>query len=164
MTLPRNRGTETEPLAVVLVSGGLDSCVCLAVARQRYQPAVLHVNYGQRTEARELAAFEAIADHYAISRRLIANIGYLKEIGGSSLVDPTLPVPVGLPAGAGIPPTYVPFRNAHFLSIGVSWAEVLGAEALFIGAVEEDSSGYPDCTEDFYRKFGAAHDYYGVRP
>jgi 7-cyano-7-deazaguanine synthase len=148
---------------VVLVSGGLDSCVCLAVARQTHRTAVLHVSYGQRTAARELAAFHAIADHYGIQQRLIADIGYLQEIGGSSLVDPALPVPAELSTGPEVPLTYVPFRNAHFLSIGVSWAEVLSARDLFIGAVEEDSSGYPDCTEQFYRSFGAAVAH-GTRP
>ena len=152
-----------NPLAVVLVSGGLDSCVCLAEAQRRFTTAALHANYGQRTEARELRAFQAIADHYGISRRLVTDIGFLKEIGGSSLVDPSLPLSEGLPTGSTVPLTYVPFRNAHLLSVGVSWAEVLGAEVLFIGAVEEDSSGYPDCTAEFFRRFGAAVDV-GTRP
>ncbi len=117
---------------------------------------MLHVNYGQRTEARELHAFNELADYYGVNRRLVADIGYLHEIGGSSLVDPQQPVEQGLPDdGAGPPSTYVPFRNAHILSIGVSWAEVIGAEVLFIGAVEQDSSGYPDCTMEFYRLFAA---------
>jgi 7-cyano-7-deazaguanine synthase len=115
----------------------------------------LHVSYGQRTEARELQAFQAIADHYGITARLVANIGYLKEIGGSGLVDEALPLPTGLPRERKVPITYVPFRNAHLLCIAVSWAEVIGATAVFIGAVEEDSSGYPDCREEFYRLFGA---------
>jgi 7-cyano-7-deazaguanine synthase len=145
-----------RPLAVVLVSGGLDSCVCLAEARIDHDVAVLHVSYGQRTQSRELRAFGAIADHYGVDRRLVADVAYLKEIGGSSLLDPARPVETGLPDRAGVPSTYVPFRNAHLLCIGVSWAEVLCAEALFIGAVEEDSSGYPDCTEMFYETFAAA--------
>jgi 7-cyano-7-deazaguanine synthase len=145
-----------KPLAVVLLSGGLDSCVSLALARREYEPAVLHLNYGQRTEARELQAFNAIADHYGLDRRLVVDVAYLKQIGGSSLTDPSRPVEVELPAPGGVPGTYVPFRNAHLLSLGVSWAEVLGAAALFIGAVEEDSSGYPDCTEEFFRRFEAA--------
>jgi 7-cyano-7-deazaguanine synthase len=143
-------------LAVVLVSGGLDSCVCLAEARLEHETAVLHVSYGQRTEGRELQAFHAIADHYGIAQRLAVDIGYLKEIGGSSLLDAAQGVEESLPAAGLIPSTYVPFRNAHILSIGVSWAEVLRAKALFIGAVEEDSSGYPDCTERFYECFGEA--------
>jgi len=145
-----------NPLAVVLVSGGLDSCVCLAEAQRQYTAALLHVRYGQRTEARELQAFRAIADYYGITKRLEANIGYLKEIGGSGLVDEVLTLPKGLPPDGTVPITYVPFRNAHLLSIAVSWAEVIGAEAVFIGAVEEDSSGYPDCREEFYQVFSAA--------
>lgn len=148
---------ESRPRAVVLVSGGLDSAVCLAEAARDHEVAVLHLNYGQRTEARELRAFEALADHYGATRRLVADVSYLKDIGGSSLVDPTLAVETGLPAdGARVPSTYVPFRNAHILCLGVSWAEVIGARALYIGAVEEDGSGYPDCTEAFYTAFEAA--------
>jgi 7-cyano-7-deazaguanine synthase len=144
-------------LAIVLVSGGLDSAVCLGEAARNYDLAVLHINYGQRTEARELEAFSALADHYGVSRRLVADVSYLKKIGGSSLVDASLTVETGLPEdGDGVPSTYVPFRNAHILCVGISWAEVIGAEALFIGAVEEDSSGYPDCREEFYRQFAAA--------
>ncbi len=149
-------GIPAAPPAVVLVSGGLDSCVCLAEACLEFAPAVLHVNYGQRTEARELAAFTAIADHYGIERRLVADLSFLKEIGGSSLVDPAAPVEQGLPTAGTVPSTYVPFRNAHLLALGVSWAEVLGAAALFFGAVQEDGSGYPDCTEEFYRRYAAA--------
>ncbi|MEN8005550.1 MAG: 7-cyano-7-deazaguanine synthase QueC [Candidatus Krumholzibacteriota bacterium] len=144
-------------LAVVLVSGGLDSAVCLGEAVREFDVALLHINYGQRTEARELRAFQELGDHYGITRRLVADISYLKEIGGSSLVDEAMEVETGLPTGAGeVPSTYVPFRNAHILCVGVSWAEVIGATSLFIGAVEEDSSGYPDCREEFYRLFGAA--------
>jgi 7-cyano-7-deazaguanine synthase len=146
---------QRRPLAVVLVSGGLDSCVCLAEARRRFATAVLHVNYGQRTQAREQAAFQAIADHFAIGKRLVVDLGYLRQIGGSSLLDPSRPVEKGLPEAGRVPSTYVPFRNAHILAVGVSWAEVLDAEALFIGAVQEDGSGYPDCTEQFYERFAA---------
>ncbi len=152
--------------AVVLVSGGLDSCVCLAEAARDHDLALLHINYGQRTEARELQAFHALADHYGVpaARRLVADIGYLKAIGGSSLVDASRPVETGLPAaGSGVPSTYVPFRNAHILAVGASWAEVIGARSLWIGAVEEDSSGYPDCRESFYRAFAAAIDE-GTKP
>lgn len=149
--------------AVVLLSGGLDSCVCLAVAARDHTPCVLHLNYGQRTEARELRAFHDIADHYEVRDRLVVDVSHLKTIGGSSLVDETRPVETGLPDGTGVPSTYVPFRNAHILAIGTSWAEVLGAEALYIGAVEEDGSGYPDCTADFYAAFAAAIDA-GTKP
>jgi len=157
MAAPRATGRE---LAVVLASGGLDSCVCVAEAVAAGQePALLHLNYGQRTQARELQAFAAIADHYGVpaERRLVSDLDHLRRIGGSSLVDPDLPVETGLPEGdARIPSTYVPFRNAHILCLGTSWAEVLGATALYIGAVEEDSSGYPDCREEFFRAFQAA--------
>ena len=146
-----------RPLAIVALSGGLDSAVCLAEAVRGFDVAVLHANYGQRTEMRELAAFHALADHYGIERRLVADLQSLGQIGGSSLLDAAAPVETGLPvADAGIPSTYVPFRNAHLLCVGVSWAEVIGAEALFIGAVEEDGSGYPDCRAEFYERFGEA--------
>ena len=145
-------------LAVVLVSGGMDSCVTAAVANEEYRLAFLHVNYGQRTEARELRAFNEIADHYQTEKRLTVSIEHLKVIGGSSLTDPNMPVPelVHRPSSIvppAVPSTYVPFRNAHLLSIAVSWAEVIGATKIFIGAVEEDSSGYPDCREVFYQAF-----------
>jgi 7-cyano-7-deazaguanine synthase len=147
---------EERPLAVVLVSGGLDSCVCLAEAQLTYALAALHVNYGQRTEAKELQAFQALTDHYRISRRLQVDLTHLKAIGGSSLLDPTLPVETGLPQPGVVPSTYVPFRNAHLLAVAVSWAEVLAAQAVFIGAVAADSSGYPDCNENFFELFAAA--------
>lgn len=151
-------------LVVCLVSGGLDSAVCLAEAAREHEVAALHINYGQRTEARELQAFEALCDHYGVTRRLVADISYLREIGGSSLVDPDRAVETGLPDGSGgVPSTYVPFRNAHILCVGASWAEVIGAEALYIGAVEEDGSGYPDCRQEFYDAFAAAIDA-GTRP
>ncbi len=147
-------------LAIVLVSGGMDSCVTAAVAHEEYRMAFLHVNYGQRTEARELRAFSEIADHYKVGKRLTISIEHLKVIGGSALTDENIPVPEVDPSQSaiqnpqsGIPATYVPFRNAHLLSIAVSWAEVIGATKIFIGAVEEDSSGYPDCREVFYRAF-----------
>jgi 7-cyano-7-deazaguanine synthase len=140
-------------LAIALVSGGMDSCVAAAVAAQEYELAMLHVNYGQRTQKRELRAFREIADFYQVRRRLIADIGYLREIGGSSLTDATIPVEQADLARQGIPSSYVPFRNTHFLAIAVSWAEVIGAEKIYIGAVEPDSSGYPDCRESYYKVF-----------
>lgn len=150
--------------AIVLVSGGMDSCVCLAEAVRDHEVAALHINYGQRTEARELRAFTALCDHYGVTRRLVADISYLKAIGGSSLVDASRAVETGLPeAGQGVPSTYVPFRNAHILAVGVSWAEVIGAASLWIGAVEEDGSGYPDCRREFYDRFEDAIDA-GTRP
>ncbi len=142
-----------KPLAIVLVSGGMDSLVTAALAREEFEPAFLHLNYGQRTERRELRAFNDIADHYRVERRLVVNIEHLKQIGGSSLTDHTLSVPEADTSRREIPSSYVPFRNAHILSIATSWGEVLGAKALFIGAVEEDSSGYPDCRREFYDAF-----------
>lgn len=142
--------------SVVLISGGMDSLVTAAEAVCAGDPAFLHVSYGQRTERRERAAFRAIADHYGIHMRLECNISYLREIGGSSLIDPSLPIHVDGIDRTEVPDSYVPFRNAHLLSIAVSWAEVIGASAIYIGAVEEDSSGYPDCTASFIDAFQRA--------
>lgn len=142
-----------KELAVVLVSGGMDSCVTVAIAAQECEMAFLHVSYGQRTQTRELEAFNAIADYYGVERRLVANIGYLREIGGSSLTDESVPVAESALEIEAIPTSYVPFRNTHLLSIAISWAEVIGASRVFIGAVEEDSSGYPDCRKEYYRAF-----------
>ncbi len=140
-------------LAIALVSGGMDSCVAAAVAAREYALATLHVCYGQRTQERELRAFRDISEHYGVERTLVADIGYLAAIGGSSLTDPAREVARANLERSGIPTSYVPFRNTHFLAIAVSWAEVIGAGRVFIGAVEPDSSGYPDCREIYYRKF-----------
>ncbi len=140
-------------LAIALVSGGMDSCVAAAVAAKESELAMLHVSYGQRTQQRELRAFEDIAEHYGVERKLAADIGYLAEIGGSSLTDAEIAVESADLERAGAPASYVPFRNTHFLAIAVSWAEVIGARRVFIGAVEPDSSGYPDCREVYYRAF-----------
>ena len=151
--------------SIVLVSGGLDSCLTAAVAQQQgYEMAFLHVNYGQRTELRELKAFKDIANHYKVSQQLVADIRYLKTIGGSSLVDRNMPIEQQqhLP-GTTIPSTYVPFRNTHLLAIATSWAETIQAGTIFIGAVEEDSSGYPDCRSDFFSTFNQLIDK-GTRP
>jgi 7-cyano-7-deazaguanine synthase len=157
-------------LAIVLVSGGMDSCVTAAMAAQTFRLAFLHVNYGQRTEGRELRAFNELADHFHAEKRLVVSIEHLKVIGGSSLTDTGIPVPeadssqsaIRNPQSA-IPSTYVPFRNAHLLAIAVSWSEVIGAKRIFIGAVEEDSSGYPDCREVFYQAFNRVIET-GTRP
>ena len=149
--------------AVVLISGGLDSCVTAAVANLDYRMAFLHVSYGQRATGQELRAFYRVADHYRVEQRLVASASYLQEIGGSSLTDPNINVAPANLDNPDIPTSYVPFRNAHLLSIGVSWGEVLGAVKLFIGAVEEDSSGYPDCREEFYQAFNRAIEV-GTRP
>ncbi len=137
--------------AIVLVSGGLDSCVTAAIARQKYDPCFLHITYDQLTATREKQAFLDIAEYYKVKNKLIVNIDYLRQIGGSSLTDKTYPDPQDI--SKGIPNTYVPFRNAGFLTIAVSWAEVINAEKIFIGAMEEDSSGYPDCRENFFADF-----------
>lgn len=139
--------------AVVLASGGMDSTVTLALAAQEYRLAMLHIAYGQRTEARELKAFHALADFYQAERRLVARLDHLKQIGGSSLTDPALAVERAHLERKDIPSSYVPFRNAHLLSIAVSWGETLAARKIFIGAVAEDSSGYPDCRPEYYEAF-----------
>ncbi len=142
-----------KELAVVLVSGGMDSCVTAALAHHNYQVAFLHVNYGQRTQERELKAFHDVADYYGVQKRLVADISYLKEIGGSSLTDTRIAVSRTNLKRKGIPTSYVPFRNTHILSIAVSWAEIIHASKIFIGAVEEDSSGYPDCRSIYFAAF-----------
>ena len=139
--------------AVVLLSGGMDSCVCAALAARDQLAAAVHVSYGQRTELRERRAFEAICDRLKIRNRLIVRNEALRAIGGSALTDANIAVPESHAISAGVPVTYVPFRNAHFLAVAVSWAEVLGAEKVYIGAVEPDSSGYPDCRPEYYRAF-----------
>ncbi len=151
-------------LAVCLVSGGMDSCVVAAIAREvNDEVAFLHVSYGQRTEARERRAFEELADHYAVQKRLAVSIESLKAIGGSSLTDENIPVAQANLASREIPTSYVPFRNAHMLAIATSWAETIGAQRIYIGAVAEDSSGYPDCRPEFYQAFQQAIDA-GTRP
>ena len=140
--------------AIVLVSGGMDSCVTAAIAtRENDEFALLHISYGQRTEDRERKAFNDIADHYGVEKRLDISIEHLAKIGGSSLTDENILVTKADPASKDIPTSYVPFRNANMLSIAVSWAEVIGADSIYIGAVAEDSSGYPDCRPEFYEAF-----------
>jgi 7-cyano-7-deazaguanine synthase len=150
-----------EVQAVVLLSGGMDSCVCAAMAIQAHgaeHVALLHAGYGQRTQNRERQAFESIADFYHVQQRLVVQLDHFRAIGGSALTDGSIAVPEhqhvsDARGGSEIPVTYVPFRNAHFLSVAVSWAEVLGAHSIYIGAVAEDSSGYPDCRPEYYRVF-----------
>jgi 7-cyano-7-deazaguanine synthase len=139
--------------AVVLLSGGMDSCVCATLAARDHDAAAVHVSYGQRTEAREQQAFQEICDRLGIRDRLLVRNEALGAIGGSALTDSSIAVPESHDPGSGIPVTYVPFRNAHFLAVAVSWAEVLGATQVYIGAVEPDSSGYPDCRPAYYRAF-----------
>jgi len=139
--------------AVVLLSGGMDSCVCAAMAAREHQVAAVHISYGQRTEQHERQSFENICDRLGIRDRLLVRNEALRAIGGSALTDRSIAVPETHAIGPGVPVTYVPFRNAHFLAVAVSWAEVLGAEKIYIGAVEPDSSGYPDCRPEYYRAF-----------
>lgn len=148
---------EGKARAVVLLSGGMDSCVCAALAARDHEAAALHVSYGQRTEARELRSFHAICDRLGIRDRLTVRNEIFRAIGGSALTDPSIAVPdAGAEIGRDIPVTYVPFRNAHLLAAAVSWAEVLDAKKVYIGAVEQDSSGYPDCRPAFYRAWNDA--------
>lgn len=155
-----DRGTDQRK-AVVLLSGGMDSCVSTAMARERHGTsgiALLHASYGQRTQERERRAFDRIANFYSASERLVVQLDHFRAIGGSALTDKSISVPeneLGAPGphSSTIPVTYVPFRNAHFLSVAVSWAEAIGAGAIYIGAVAEDSSGYPDCRPEYYRVF-----------
>ena len=144
--------------AVVLLSGGMDSCVCAALAARDHDAAALHISYGQRTQERERQSFSRICDRLGIRQRLVVRNEALRAIGGSALTDPNIAVPkASAPAqmtpASDIPVTYVPFRNAHFLAVAVSWAEVLGAEKIYIGAVEQDSSGYPDCRPAYYQAY-----------
>jgi len=141
--------------AVVLLSGGMDSCVCAALAMRDHEVAAVHVSYGQRTEERERQSFLAICRRLEIGDTLMVRNEALRAIGGSALTEDGIAVPPAESLGQGIPVTYVPFRNAHFLAVAVSWAEVLGAEKVYIGAVEPDSSGYPDCRPAYYEAFNA---------
>ena len=140
-------------IAVVAVSGGMDSCVTAAIADQSYRLALIHINYGQRTETRELKAFHQIADFYKAEKRLIIDFGHFTKIGGSSLTDKSIQIAKADLGNKEVPSSYVPFRNANILSACVSYAEVIGASAVFIGAVYEDASGYPDCRPEFFEAY-----------
>jgi len=131
----------------------MDSCVTTAIANLDFRLAMLHVAYGQRTEQRELRAFHALADFYQATHRMVCRVDHLRQIGGSSLTDAAIAVERANLERPGVPTSYVPFRNAHFLAIATSWGEVLGAEKIFVGAVAEDSSGYPDCRPEYYEAF-----------
>jgi 7-cyano-7-deazaguanine synthase len=146
-------GSNGQSRAVVLLSGGMDSCVCAALAARDHNAAAVHVSYGQRTEARELKSFLGICERLNIRDKLVVRNEALRAIGGSALTDEAIAVPKAEGLGQRVPVTYVPFRNAHFLAVAVSWAEVLGAEKVYIGAVEPDSSGYPDCRPAYYEAF-----------
>ncbi|MBE7444934.1 MAG: 7-cyano-7-deazaguanine synthase QueC [Planctomycetia bacterium] len=156
---------KVKDIAIVLVSGGMDSCVTAGIANAQYQLAMLHVNYGQRTEVRELKAFHDIATYYNVpnDRILISHIDYLSKIGGSSLTDQRIDVQCAQFHSKEIPTSYVPFRNTLFLTIAVAWGEVIGAKKIFIGAVEQDNPGYPDCKPIYYEIFNKLIDI-GTRP
>jgi 7-cyano-7-deazaguanine synthase len=149
--------------AVVALSGGMDSCVTAALALNEFDLALLHINYGQRTEARELKSFHDIADYYNITRRLVVDYSHFAEIGGSALTDTSMKVPEADLENKSVPVSYVPFRNANILSACVSWAEVLKSEAVYIGAVYEDATGYPDCRPEFFTAFERMADI-GTKP
>jgi 7-cyano-7-deazaguanine synthase len=147
----------SRPRAVVCLSGGMDSCVCATLAARDYDVFAVHFSYGQRTEARELRSAQKMSQILGIRELLHLKIDLFRRIGGSALTDQSIAVPEAstneAEIGSEVPVTYVPFRNAHFLSAAVSWAEVLGAKTVLIGAVEQDSSGYPDCRPAYYDAF-----------
>lgn len=152
-----------QSVAVIALSGGLDSCVTAAIASRHYDLALAHFNYGQRTEKRELKAFDEIADFYKVKKRLVVDFSHFTGIGGSSLTDSNIEIKDADLLNKGIPSSYVPFRNANILTACVSWAEVIGASAVFIGAVYEDASGYPDCRPEFFDAFEKMTDL-GTKP
>ena len=157
---------QIKPTAIVSLSGGLDSCVAAAIAISNgYNLALLHMDYGQLTKNKEHQAFEAIADFYKVHQkmRLTTKLASLEAIGGSAITDNSIPIPKGELKRKDIPISYVPFRNAHLLATAVSWAEIVGASAIYVGFVEEDSSGYPDCRETFLKAFELAANI-GTRP
>ncbi len=154
---------EEKQTCIVAVSGGLDSCVTAAIAKEKYDLAFAHINYGQRTQNRELKAFHEIADFYGVEKRLVIDFSHLAQIGGSSLTDKTIEVTLADLETKEVPTSYVPFRNANILTACISWAEVINASAVFVGAVHEDSSGYPDCRPDFFRAFQIAAEL-GTKP
>ena len=144
-----------KELAVVAVSGGLDSCITTAIASKDYDLALVHINYGQKTESKELQSFHKIADYYKVSKKLVIDFTHFQKIGGSSLTDKSIQISKADLTSKLVPTSYVPFRNANILAACVSWAEIIGAQKIFIGAVFEDSSGYPDCRPEFFKSFEA---------
>src|ERR1044072_6533448 len=151
---PDSAKVERSSLTVCLVSGGMYSCVTAAIAKQEADNLTfLHVSYGQLTEERERRAFAELADHFQVEQRLIVSLEHLAQIGGSSLTDKAVEVSRANLSNTNIPTSYVPFRNAHLLSVATSWAEVIGANFIYIGAADEDSSGYPDCRPEFYHTY-----------
>jgi 7-cyano-7-deazaguanine synthase len=143
----------SKELAVVAVSGGLDSCVTTAIASKDFDLALVHINYGQKTESKELQSFHKIADSFKVTKKLVIDFTHFQKIGGSSLTDKAIQVSKANLKNLEVPTSYVPFRNANILAACVSWAEIIGAKKIFIGAVFEDSSGYPDCRPEFFKSF-----------
>lgn len=158
-----NISKNTHKIAVVALSGGLDSCVTAAIANENYELALLHANYHQLTEKKELESFNKIAEYYNVKHKLVVDLSHIAAIGGSSLTDKNIPLQKAALHSNEIPNSYVPFRNANILSVCTSWAEVLNASAIFIGAVFEDSSGYPDCRPDFFNAFQKVIEF-GTKP
>lgn len=148
-----------RPKAVVLASGGMDSCLTATLAGKTHDLYLMHVTYGQRTAAREKKAFEDVAAALGARKTMVISIDHLKAIGASSLTDTAKRVETFDPKATGtgeIPSTYVPFRNGNLLSMACSWAEAIGADSVWIGAVQQDSSGYPDCRREFLEAFERA--------
>lgn len=146
-----------KKIAVVLMSGGMDSAVCAAIAKnQGYEIAALHLNYKQRTEKKELESFNNLCNYFEVCDKLIVDVGYLAQIGGSSLTDSKIEVSKANLDSKEIPTSYVPFRNGNILAIASSWGEVINANAIFIGAMQLDSSGYPDCRDSFFSAYEKA--------
>jgi 7-cyano-7-deazaguanine synthase len=142
--------------AVCVLSGGMDSTLASYIAKKEgYEIIAVHFNYGQRTEHKELEAFRNICIELNIKDKYEINIPFFTQIGASALTDTSIEIPTG-GIEDGIPVTYVPFRNGIFLSIATAIAEKHEAQALFIGVVQEDSSGYPDCTDTFINKMESA--------
>ncbi|WP_417326170.1 7-cyano-7-deazaguanine synthase QueC [Halarcobacter sp.] len=148
--------SSTSKKAVCILSGGMDSTLASYIAKNDgYEIIAVHFNYGQRTEKRELQAFRDICEDLQIKEKYEIDIPFFTQIGASALTDNTIDVPTD-GVEDGVPVTYVPFRNGIFLSIASAIAEKEEASALYIGVVEEDSSGYPDCTDEFIDKMTAA--------
>ncbi len=141
---------------VCIISGGMDSTLASYMMKNKgYEIIGVHFNYAQRTEQRELKAFNDICDALGVACRYVLDTEFFSKLGASALTDTSIEVPIS-GVEEGIPVTYVPFRNGIFLSMAVAIAEKEGAEAIAIGVVEEDSSGYPDCRESFIEAFEKA--------
>lgn len=148
--------TKNKKIAVSILSGGMDSTLASYIAKNEgYEIIAVHFNYGQRTEHKELEAFRNICIELNVKEKYEINIPFFTQIGASALTDSSIDIPTN-GIEDGVPITYVPFRNGIFLSIATAIGEKHGAEALYIGVVQEDSSGYPDCTDSFIDKMQSA--------